>query len=512
MNAMKEKQVYEAIPEDSVPAGSRVLRSMFVFRRKYHNGEVSDWKARLVCLGQHQRPGIDVDETSAPTVAMSSLRLAFALSVNNFKYVEHLDCKSAYLQCKLEKVVYMRPPPMPDGSTNGVVWALQRAVYGMKDSGYFFGKKCEEAMRALGMMQSDVDPRFFYKNQGTNELIIVCVFVDDFVILTNCKSTLDWFNNDIRRHLEVGKAGPAEVVLGLEVQRSHDGSSVTITLRNYIETLLKKYGLENCKPANAPTASTTALYPEPHDINATAKPTNRIKFLELTGALNYLAQSCRPDLARAVSDLCRFMQNPQEHHFQAGIHILRYLRGTSQLGLTYRRPEDPTLANVIVYHADASFAPFVMGNDANAKSVTGYVGIVHGAAVCWKSAVQTTVAQSSSEAEIIAINHCARDCVNTREILENLQFPQHATTLLFNDNQGAVKWTQQAMISHKGRQVRIAHHAMRELIEAGIINTQYLPTNQMFADQLTKPLPPYRLREARAWILGEAESKMKGKA
>ena len=129
--------------------------------------------------------------------------------------------------------------------------------------------------------------------------------------------------------------------------------------------MLDRFGLREARAASAPTATTTPLAPEPHD-GKEAIDVDRKQYLSIVGSLNYASHTCRPDIARAVSDLARFASNPKQHHYEAAQHLLRYLSGTKTLGLTYRRPDVSGDVNKLFTHSDSSYAPFLSGDPDNA--------------------------------------------------------------------------------------------------------------------------------------------------
>ena len=90
-----------------------------------------------------------------------------------------------------------------------------------------------------------------------------------------------------------------------------------------------------------------------------------VPYASLVGSLNYAAVCTRPDIAFAVSTLCRHMKNPTQNHWQAAKRVLRYLKGTKHYGLTYS-PHDSNSLNILSAYCDASYA-----STDEAESVAG---------------------------------------------------------------------------------------------------------------------------------------------
>ena len=118
-------------------------------------------------------------------------------------------------------------------------------------------------------------------------------------------------------------------------------------------------------------------------------------YLSAIGALMYLANNSRPDIAFAVNLLARYSAAPTKRHWTRIKNIFRYLNGTRDLGLFYSRSQDPTL----IGYTDAGY----LSDPHNARSQTGFVFLQGGRAISWKSSKQTLVATSTTHSEIIAL-------------------------------------------------------------------------------------------------------------
>ena len=138
-----------------------------------------------------------------------------------------------------------------------------------------------------------------------------------------------------------------------------------------------------------------------------------VPYLSAIGALMYLTNNTRPDIAFAVNLLSRFGSSPTRRHWNGIKHIFRYLRGTNDLGLFYPNQKNATL----VGYADAGY----MSDPHKAKSQNGYVFTYGGAAISWKSTKQTLTATSSNHAELIALYEVGRECVSLRAMTHFIQ-------------------------------------------------------------------------------------------
>ena len=128
-----------------------------------------------------------------------------------------------------------------------------------------------------------------------------------------------------------------------------------------------------------------------------------VPYLSAIGALMYLANHTRPDIAFAVNLLTRYGASPTRRHWNGVKHILRYLKGTLDMRLFYPN-ENKTY---LIGYADAGFR-----SDAHVgRSQTGYLFTCGGTAISWRSMKQTISATSSNHAEILAMHEASRECV-----------------------------------------------------------------------------------------------------
>jgi hypothetical protein len=113
------------------------------------------------------------------------------------------------------------------------------------------------------------------------------------------------------------------------------------------------------------------------------------------GALMYLANCTRSDIAFAVNLLARHSASPTKRH-RAGVNnIFRYLQGTKDLGLFYQKNQDMTSTG----YTDVGY----LSDPHNARSQIGFVFLHTGTTISWKSSKETLVATSTNHSEIIAL-------------------------------------------------------------------------------------------------------------
>lgn len=194
----------------------------------------------------------------------------------------------------------------------------------------------------------------------------------------------------------------------------------------------------------------------------------------------YLAVCTRPDIAHTVSALAQFNDKPSDHHWGAAKRVLRYLKGTADYSLHFRRP-----IGKLIGYADADWA----GSTKDRRSYTGYVFLLGGAAVSWQARKQRTVAQSSTEAEYMALAEAAKESIFLNRFLGELGAVEPMDGTIFCDNQSAIALAENPMFHSRTKHIDVRHHFIREKVQERSIFVKHVPTDKMVADIFTKTLP-----------------------
>ena len=145
----------------------------------------------------------------------------------------------------------------------------------------------------------------------------------------------------------------------------------------------------------------------------------------------YLANVTRPDIPYAVHKLAQYCNQPSTVHWSMVKRVLRYLCGNRKLGLLYQKTQDTSL----YIFSDADFA----GDLDTRKSTSGYTLLKNKGIVSWKRKKQSIVAQSTAEAEYDALYFAVQECIWIRQLLQDLKEPQNKASVVYEDNQAAIK-------------------------------------------------------------------------
>src|SRR3990167_440588 len=191
--------------------------------------------------------------------------------------------------------------------------------------------------------------------------------------------------------------GDPSWILGVRVERSKE--KIELSQKAYINNLLEKFGMQDSKPTLTPLP-----FKWENDItDATAPFENIPLFQQIVGSLIYLSNKTRPDIAFSVGLLARNMSRPTKHDYDLSKRVMRYLNGTKNMKLTYDKKER------IVGFSDASYAE----DKIDRKSTSGYVFMMNGGAISWRSGKQKIVTLSSMESEYVAVNIWRENHVRT---------------------------------------------------------------------------------------------------
>ena len=209
-----------------------------------------------------------------------------------------------------------------------------------------------------------------------------------------------------------------------------------------------------------------------------------IPYASIVGSLMY-AQTCtRPDISFAVGMLGRYQSNPGLDHWKAAKKVLRYLQGTKEHMLTYRRSNHLE----VVRYSNLDF----VGCVDTRKSTFGYLFLLAGGAISWKSAKQSVIAASTMEAEFVACFEATvhglwlRNFVSGLGIVDSIAKPLR----IYCDNSAAVFFSKNDKYSKGAKHMELKYFAVKEEVQKRTVSIEHISTNFMVADPLTKGLPP----------------------
>ncbi|KAL8134520.1 hypothetical protein AgCh_009515 [Apium graveolens] len=387
-------------------------------------------------------------ETYSPVMDGVTFRFLMGMACMEKLETHLMDVVTAYLYGSLDSDIYMKIPEglnIEDTKPRHLYSVkLQRSLYGLKQSGHMWYNRLNE----------------YLLNDG-------------------------YVNNQF----EMKDLGRTRFCLGIQVE--HLSSGIFVHQSNYTEKILDRFYMDKAHPLTTPmVVRSLEVEKDPFRHRKQDEETlgPEVPYLSAIGALMYLANNTRPDIAFAVNLLARFSSDPTKRHWDGIKHIFRYLRGTIDLGLFFPNNSRSRL----VGYADAGY----MSDPHFGRSQTGYLFTYCDITISWKSTKQNMAATSSNHAELLAIHEARRKCIWLRSVIQHIRESRglssisDSPTVLFEDNSACIKQLKEGYIKgDRTKHILPKFFYTHELQENGDINVQQIRSCDNLADILTKSLP-----------------------
>ncbi|PNY07765.1 putative copia-type polyprotein [Trifolium pratense] len=483
IEAIEKNNTWELV---ELPKGEKAVGVKWIYKTKVNEkGEIDKFKARLVAKGYTQKYGIDYSEVFAPVARHDTIRMVIALAALNNWTVFQLDVKSAFLHGELvEQVFVEQPPGYVKKESKHMVYKLKRALYGLKQAPRAWYSRIDAYFSQTGFHKCPYEHTLYIKTGEKGNFLIVCLYVDDLIFTGNDECLFKEFKQSMMKEFEMTDLGMMKYFLGIEVVQSAAG--IFICQKKYAQEVLERFKMDDCNPVQIPIVPGTKLT---RDVEGTKIDNTYYK--QMVGSLMYITAT-RPDLTYAVSLISRYMESPTELHHQVVKKILRYLKGTVNYGLFYKKSE----INELVGFSDSDYA----GDLDDRKSTSGYVFLLSGAAVSWSSKKQPVVTLSTTEAEFIAAASCVCQGIWLRRILEEVKHTQQGPLMLFCDNSSTIKLSKNPVLHGRSKHIDVRFHFLRDLTKEEVVKLCYCRSDEQIADIFTKPLKVDSFMKLRALL------------
>ena len=426
LNSLLKNHVWELT---KLPKGRKAIGCKWVFKRKINpDGTIHKYKARLVAQGFSQIYGEDYDEVFAPVARFESIRAVVSEAVKEKMHIHQMDVTAAFLNGDLQEEIFMRQPEgYAEPGGEGLVCRLKKSLYGLKQSPKCWNDKIDSCLKDMRFKKT-VDTCVYVRENGLGEKFIICLYVDDLILVNKDKDELVQVKDELIRNFDVKDLGELHHFLGVEFRRQENGN-MWMGQQSFIHQTLTKFGMQNCSPTDTPVCNSQRLTPG----NKDSERVDPQKYKSAVGSLLYLSTRTRPDIAYGVGLVARFASDPCKEHWVAVKIIFRYLKGTTNLGLLYSagRPGD---TETCVGFSDADWA----GDTSDRKSTSGYIFLNVEGAVLWGSKKQTCVALSTAEAEYLALAQATQEATWLNSLLTQISLHKKETMVINEDNQSAI--------------------------------------------------------------------------
>ena len=218
----------------------------------------------------------------------------------------------------------------------------------------------------------------------------------------------------------------------------------------------------------------------------------------IVGSLIYVMTGTRPDLCYIVTKLSQKMSKPNQADLSTAKHVLRYLKGTLESSLTFRKSSTPL---TLQGYCDSDWG----ASTTDRRSITGYNFQLSqsGPLISWKSRKQPTVALSTCEAEYIALANAVQEAKFLKQLCMDMQVSiSEGKTVIRIDNQGAINLARNPIHHQRSKHIDIKYHFIRLEVKEERVSLEYIPTEENIADIFTKPAGKGKLQKFKAIMLG----------
>uniref|UniRef100_A0A2N9HAA9 CCHC-type domain-containing protein n=1 Tax=Fagus sylvatica TaxID=28930 RepID=A0A2N9HAA9_FAGSY len=334
LDSISKNEVWDLI---ELPIGRKPVGCKKVLRKKYKaDGSLDKYKARLVAKGFTQQPGVDFVDTYSPVAKFASVRIIMVVTARLDLELHQLDVKTTFLNGDLKEEIYM---DQPDGfqikGQEGKVCRRKKSLYGLKQSSRQWYLKFHQAILDIGYEMSPLD-HCVYIWRDKEKLALLSLYVDNILLASNSPDMMKEIKFCLGSKFEMKDMGPANYVLGIRISRDRDSKLIYLDQENYLEKVLKRFKMEDCRPVSTPVSKRTIL-------NKSMCPTNKTKLEEMkavpyaqaVGNLMYAMTSTRPDICYVVGLVSRYQSNPGKAHWQAVKRIFKYLQMTKSMKLCF---------------------------------------------------------------------------------------------------------------------------------------------------------------------------------
>jgi len=404
---------------------------------------------------------------------------------------------------------------------------LGRALQGHPEAGALWEGMIVEILESILGFKSTTHERNIYLGKVKGEIVYICRQVDDFAIASDSIAVGEYIIAEIDKKVSTSSKGIGTKYNGIDVQQTWD--YIKLHCESYIDKVLLSHGwtepssLESTRHDIVPISPDTVSRLQ----NLTGPPEHTKEHLEiegkakfnyrgLLGELLYSYIVIHVEIGNAIQFLSKFSSTPHAEHYTALKNICRYLRKHKSEGLIYWRTQPLDFLPEVpfkVLHADPLLPPFPKYNlmqlvafaDAayamdtkTRRSVSGYVIMYGGAAIAYKSKLQSTVATSSTEAEFIAAVYAAKAVKHLRSVLSDLGLLSPEATIIYEDNKAAIDMINESKPTARSRHIDVQHFVIQEWRNRGEIEMLHVPGIINPADDETKAL---------SWILHSRHSR-----
>jgi hypothetical protein len=420
-DALQKNGTWHLVPPK---LGSNVIDCIWVYKvKKNADGSIDRYKTRLVAKRFKQWYIIDYEDTFNPIVKAATIWLILSVAISKCWSLRHLDVQSVLLHGVLEEEVYMRQPlGYEDKETPHFVCKFDKAIYDLKQAPRAWYSRLSSKLQTLGFVPSKDGTSLFYL--WTKEVtMFVLVYVDDIIVTSSSPSATIALLKALDSDFTLKDLGELHFFLDIEVTKNPAG--LLLSQGKYAKDLLKRAGMVSCKLVNTLLPTSEKLSAQEGTLLG---PSDATSYHSLVGGLQYLTLT-RPGIAFSMNKVCQYLHAPTTLHLVAVKRILRYVRGTIDMGSQIVK-----LPLMLVHgFSDVNWA----GSFDDRCSNRVFAIFLGSNLVSWSARKQPTISRSSMEVEYKALANTMAEIMWLQTLLVELGIPHRLAASLWCDNLGA---------------------------------------------------------------------------
>ncbi|CCF53178.1 hypothetical protein NDA11_000469 [Ustilago hordei] len=412
---------------------------------------------------------------------MTCLQTVMCNSIKHGYRICQLDFVAVYLNGELRDMdIFMVLPPgfgvcfkqSPQSVCN-----LKKALYGLKQSGCEWYSKLDHCLTVMAFAQLGQDMAMYKMG-----LVVVAVYVDDLIIV-GIDSDVDHMITTICAQFKITGSDDAEWCLSVHIQQLQDCTTVLLGQMSYIDTILECFSMTRANPVKTPL-DPSAVNLSPKD--ASHKTLNKAQtmiYQQMIGSVIYLMTSTCLDLVFVVGNLAKYLSLPTMVHLNQACHLLCYISYMCNSRLTYLIDDN---SRVLLAYSDANHT----GSwKENPYSMSGFVLMLFGGAIAWRSHWQRIISTSTAEAEVVALSNACHDIDWLIDIVKGLGLisGNDVGVVLHTDNQAA-QWVASSNGPQQNKALTLWAAYIKDTVKRGLVIIKWIPGKLQVADGLTKLL------------------------
>ena len=469
-------------------------------------------KGRMVAGGDKQRGTMPAVEASSPTVSTEAVLLTSVIDATERRDVASIDIPNAYTQTRITdpkdkaivrlrgKLAELMVQVAPEiyrkyiiinkkGQTVLYV-RLLNVLYGILKGALLFYKKLTNDLLTIGFELNPYDPCVANKIIGGQQMTL-CWHVDDMKISHKKKEAVDdmvlWLRHKYEEILSDGEGkmtvrrGKVHDYLGMTLNFSAPGE-VRVDMADYVKAMIVDFCEHDPSDKTAVTPAAEHLFQVRDDVPKISEKLAKI-FHNFAAQGLFATKRARPDIHTAISFLTTRVREPDEDDWKKLVRMMRYLRGTPDLGLTLSGDETRIVREVGWYIDGAHTVHETM------RSQTGGTSTLGKGCVMSTSVKQKLNSRSSTETEVIAVDDLMPQVLWTNYFLEAQGYAPERT-VIYQDNKSAIllETNGKGSSSKRTKHINVRYYFIKDRIESGEVCIVHCPATEMIGDFFTKPL------------------------